>query len=117
MSGAAKSIYMFNIYRIVLGVALMIHPSIFMKLLSVQGGNEFAFRVIGFVLIVIAGMYLQSAREEEEKFFRYSCYSRPMILVFFVILALLNVSPLIILFGIIETLGAFWTWRALGQKA
>ena len=114
MSNAAKSIFVFNIYRITLGITLLVIPSVLMSLFGLETENEFAFRLVGFMLVMLGGIYLQAARDELTKFFRFSVISRSLVLLFFIVLAIFGIAkPILILFGVVELLGAIWTRIAL----
>jgi len=48
------------------------------------------------------------------EFFRWTVYARPTLIIFFIAFVLLGyVNPALILFGIVDLLGAIWTGLAL----
>jgi hypothetical protein len=69
-------------------------------------------------VIVLAFYYLHAARAEMTEFFQWTVYARASVIVFFsAFVALGLVEPVLILFGVIDLLGAGWTEMALrGSK-
>ena len=57
---------------------------------------------------------IQAARAEWTDFFRWSVYTRGSVILFFVAFVLLGLAPpVLLLFGLVDLLGATWTGLAL----
>jgi hypothetical protein len=67
------------------------------------------------MLVLFLGFYYtQAARKEMTDFFRWTVYLRSTVIIFFVIFVLLGLaSPPLIMFGVVDLLGAIWTGLAL----
>jgi hypothetical protein len=65
-------------------------------------------------LIYLGFYYTQAARKEMTDFFRWTVYTRSTVIVFFAVFVLLKFAgPPLIMFGVIDLLGAIWTGLAL----
>jgi hypothetical protein len=67
------------------------------------------------LVVVILGYYcIVAARFELTHFFEASAYGRPAVIVCFAAFVLLGMAqPVLVLFGLIDLLGAIWTRLAL----
>lgn len=118
MSQAAKTIFIFGIYVVVLGILLAIHPNLVIGPFGFPIAQEPWIRVLGVLAFVLGGYYVQAARGGVTAFFRWSVGGRAMILLGFVGLVLAGLAqPALILFGVIDAGGAMWTAYALKQDA
>ncbi|MCJ7579004.1 MAG: hypothetical protein MUP98_00545 [Candidatus Aminicenantes bacterium] len=116
MSRAAKSVFFFGIYVILLGVFLVLAPNVLLKFFNVPETSEVWIRVAGVLVLLIGYYYVRAATNEEglTKFFRWTIYTRSSVIVFFTVFVLLNyVKPILILFGVFDLAGAIWTALAL----
>lgn len=120
MSRAAKSIFYFGIYVILLGLILVLIPNFLLNIFNVPETDEVWIRVVGMLIIFIGYYYIRAATKEEgmTKFFRWTVHTRSLVIVYFIIFALLNlVKPTLILFGGIDLIGAIWTGLALRSSS
>jgi hypothetical protein len=114
VSRPAKSMFVFGIYLICLGSTLVALPNLAFVIFGLPGTNQVWIRVAGMLLLFFAFFCIQSARKELTEFFRWSVYTRASVIVFFTAFVLLGlVSPILILFGLIDLSGAIWTVLAL----
>jgi hypothetical protein len=114
MSNPAKSVFAFGVYLIGLGAILVVTPNTLLALFGFPNTSEVWIRVVGMLLLFLAFFYIQAARNELAGFFQWSVYTRSSVIVFFIAFVLLGfVSPMLILFGIVDLLGAIWTGLAL----
>ncbi len=120
MSRAARSVFFFGIYILLLGVVLIVSPNVLFKFFKVQETTEVWIRIVGVMVLLIGYYYVRAATNEKglTKFFRWTIYTRSSVIVFFTVFVLLNfVSPILILFGVIDLAGAIWTALALRSTA
>lgn len=114
MSKAALSIFTFGLYLAVLSLALLSAPNMVLNLFGMPQTHEVWIRVVGMLVLVLAVYYTQTARLELTAFFWLTVYVRLFVIVFFTIFVIMGlVKPALILFGVIDFIGALWTWSAL----
>jgi hypothetical protein len=66
------------------------------------------------IVAVLGTYYIVAARGDFAPFFRTSVWLRLVVLVGFVGLVAVGWAPVpLIIFGVIDTIGALWTWTAL----
>ncbi|WP_421794785.1 hypothetical protein [Haliscomenobacter sp.] len=117
MSKAAKTIFYFGIYLAGLGLTLLIVPNMLLNVFKVPTTSEVWIRVVGMLVLFLAYYYLQSAKSDLITFFRMTVVSRLTVILFFGAFVLLKMaSPNIILFGIVDLLGALWTRQSLPKR-
>jgi hypothetical protein len=118
MSTAARSIYVFGIYLIVIGGILMGSPNTLLTVLGIAPTTEPWIRILGMLVMVIGMLDVACARAEQTGFFRATVYTRTFALVTFVVFAAVGIAPaILILFGVIDAAGALWTHSALRAQA
>jgi hypothetical protein len=98
----------------VLGLVLLVAPNFLLGLFFLPGTNEVWVRVVGMLVLFLGFYYFQTARKEMTDFFRWTVYLRSTVIVFFAIFVLLGFAgPPLVLFGVVDLLGAIWTGLAL----
>jgi hypothetical protein len=114
MSHPAKSMFVFGIYLAGSGAILILTPNTLFALLGLPSTSEVWVRVVGVLTLVLAFYFIQAARKELTDFFRWTGYARISVMIFFTAFVLLGfVGPVLILFGLVDLLGAIWTGSAL----
>ena len=69
------------------------------------------------LIMLLCFYYTQVARKELRDFIRWTVYARSAVILFFIAFVLLKyVSPIIILVGVVDLLGAIWTALALRSE-
>ena len=114
MTHSAKSILIFGIYLVLLGIVLVVAPNILLGLFGVPPATEVWIRVLGVIVGILGFYYIQAARNGLIPFFRATICGRTVVLISFIVFAILGlVKPILILFGAIDFLGGIWTALAL----
>ena len=114
MSNSARSVLVFAIYLVVLGLILMIAPNFLLGLFALPGVTDIWIRVVGMLVLLLGFYYSQAARQEMTEFFQWTVYARSSVILFFTAFVLFGLaSPPLILFGAVDLLGAIWTSLAL----
>lgn len=114
MSKSARSVFIFGLYAGLLGVVLLIAPNALLGVFGLPPVTDVWIRVVGMLLVLLAYYYVQAARRELTDFFRWTVHARTAVFFFLVAFVLLKlVSPIIILLGAVDLLGAVWTATAL----
>jgi hypothetical protein len=118
MSKSAFSSKVFSIYLFIVGAALVIAPNTLLSIFQIAPTSEVWIRVVGVVAFNI-GIYAWVASKHEDKsFLEASVYTRFIVFLAFTSFAVLGLaSPMIVLFGIADLLGAMWTRLALKADA
>jgi hypothetical protein len=116
MSRAAKTILVFGIYVMLSGALLATFPNFMLGTLGLAQTQEIWIRLLGAQIVVVGFYYSAAARGEAVAFFRATLYGRTgMALYLFVLVGLGLVGPAILVFGVIEIVGAAATALALGR--
>jgi HEAT repeats len=114
MSNSARSVFVFGLYLVVLGIILLVVPNFLLGMFFLPSTTEVWIRVVGMLLLFLGFYYTQAARKEMTDFFQWTVYVRPTVILFFAAFVLLGfASPFLILFGVVDFLGAIWTGMAL----
>ncbi|MBX2969892.1 MAG: hypothetical protein KF803_11020 [Cyclobacteriaceae bacterium] len=114
MSPAAKSIYYFGFYLLLLGIALITYPNVLLALFNQPETSEVWIRVVGVIVFNIGLYYIFMAPANSALFGTLTVYTRLAVLVWFVVFVVLEwAQPSLILFGLADAAGAIWTFTAL----
>ena len=114
MSRAARSVFVFGVYLVGTAATLIVSPNTLLGLLRIAPTTEPWIHVLGVVVLALAAYYLTAARAESVPFFRATVWVRVMALVGFAGLAAASLAPVALIgFGVVDALGALWTWSAL----
>jgi len=117
MSKSARSLFVFGLYVAAVGIIMLVVPNFMLKTLSRTSTTEVWIRVVGLLLLYLAFYYTQAARKEMTDFFRWTVYTRSTVIVFFAAFVILGFAgPPLIMFGVIDLLGAIWTGLALRSE-
>jgi uncharacterized membrane protein len=117
MTAAAKSVFYLGLYLYVTGLTLIFIPNIFLKTIRVPETNEVWIRVVGVLVLLLGFYYHRSATSNTVSFFKLTVPARLLVLLAFTAFVLAKfVSPVLIVFGVIDALGAIWTWSALKKQ-
>jgi hypothetical protein len=114
MSKAARSVFVFGIYLLVLGIVLVVAPNVLLEMFFLPVTSEVWVRVVGMLLLFLGFYYTQAARKELSDFLRWTLYPRATVILFFAAFVLLGFArPPLVLFGVVDLLGVIWTAVAL----
>jgi hypothetical protein len=118
MSDPAKTVYAFGWYIVVLGATLVLAPNLLLATFGLPPTEEVWIRVVGMLLLFLAGYYFIAARAEWTQFFRASVWFRSLVILFFIAFVLLGlVKPVVLAFAGVDLLAALWTASALRHAA
>lgn len=118
MSSAARSVAVFGYYILLTGVGLGLAPNMVLGVMGIAPATEVWIRVVGLVAGVLGVYYLATARSELAPFFRISVAGRLVGFLGLAALALTGTGPMqLIAFGLVDGLGALWTFLALRSDA
>jgi hypothetical protein len=114
MNPAAKSVFVFGLYLVGVGLGLLTAPNFVLGPLGFPPTEEPWLRVVGILALMLACYYLLAARAGLTVFFRWTVSVRTAVFVSFLALALLGLAPRpLMLLGAVDFAGALWTMVAL----
>ena len=114
MSKPARTVFIFGIYLFAVSLQLLLVPNLLLGLFSLPETHEVWIRVVGLLALLLGYYYVQCARQGLAAFFPLTVYARVAACAGFVFFVLMGwaAAPLI-LFGLVDLLGAGWTWMTL----
>jgi hypothetical protein len=114
MTAAAKSVCYFGFYLYVTGLTLIFAPNLLLKTLQIPETKEVWIRILG-VLVFCVGYYCHRAGAENiPAVFKHTIPTRALVFISFSAFVALGYAPaVLIVFGVIDLIGAVWTWMAL----
>ena len=116
MSSAAKSLFVFGIYLLGLGLTLLLVPNLILQFFGAPATSEVWIRINGMFLLCLSFYYIQTARHELTKFIRWTIWARVAVIFYFAAFVLLVSAPKALLFfGLIDLFSAIWTRAALAK--
>jgi hypothetical protein len=115
MTKAARTLYVWSFYALVVGAALAVIPNTVLAVLGVPGTEEVWIRVLGVVIIVLALYYWDGAKNEARHFFVASLLGRGFAAAGLILLILTGGPWQLSVFAAVELVGVAWTYSALRQ--
>lgn len=117
MKASARSVYYFGLYLYVVGLNLLVIPNIFLKTIQLPQTNEVWIRVAGILVLCIAYYYHRNGAANNKQMFMLTVHARVFVFLAFTVLVLMKLAPPVLVgFGLVDLLGALWTWRALKKE-
>jgi uncharacterized protein YacL len=118
MSKAARSLFVFSIYLIVIGLGFLVMPNFALGLFGIPATSEVWIRVMAMLLLFLAYYYIHAAQNELTSFIRITVYARGSVILFFIAFVLLKLGqPSLLLFAGVDLLAAIWTWVSLRETS
>jgi hypothetical protein len=118
MSKSAVSVIVFGFYYLASGLSYLVMPDLTLSLLGFPVEGTLYLRLAGIVMGIVGYFYIQTARQELVPFFRLTVHVRIAAFVLFGVLVALSLAqPLLAFFGVIDLIGAIWTWSMLRKSA
>lgn len=110
---AVRSLQAWTVYVLVIGISLLLVPNVILELFRVAETREVWIRVVGVVVIALGILYWSMVRREDMGGIRATVYERYFAAGALVILAITTGPWQLVLFGVMDFLGASWTFAAL----
>ena len=118
MSKSAMSVKVFAGYLLLLGLVLVLSPNTLLRASRMAPTGEVWIRVVGTLVLLLAYYYWNAAHAGLKGFFRWTVVARTAVLLFFIAFVVAGLaSPMLILFGGVDFVGAVWTALALRGEA
>lgn len=110
MSGASRSLLVYSIYTLGLGLTLLLVPNIPLPLFGLPEAKDVWIRVAGMTVIFLSIFYFIAARHDFKAFFVASVWFRFAVVGFFAAFAAAGFTSWnILLFTPLDVLFALWT--------
>jgi hypothetical protein len=116
MSPAARTVQLFGIYIVAVGVILLAIPNVLLGVFGIPATDEPWIRILGLVLLALAGYYLVAARNELTDFFQASVAGRVVVGAGLIVMVALWGYWTAVVFGLVDIAGALWTRAALADN-
>ena len=116
MSALARTVFIFGIYVVGVGLTMMLAPGVVFQVLGIPTTDEPWAHLAGYLAAVIGFYYIVAARSEAETFCRVTVPLRLVSAVVFVGIASLWGYWPVALFAVPDVAGAMWTW-SIGRRA
>ena len=114
MSRAALSAFVWGAYLIIAGLGLLLVPNFVLPLLGFATTAEGWVRVLGLLASILGMYYVFSARWNIVPFFQLTVAGRIAFMAGCIGLVISGLmSPSLLIFGVLDTIGAIWTWLSL----
>jgi hypothetical protein len=113
----AKTVLYFGFYLYIIGFTLLVAPNFLLSTFQMPTTEEVWIRVVGVLVTAIAFYYHQIGSKNIEAMLPLTVVARLFVVMCFVAFVLLKLaSPMLLVFGAVDLLGAGWTWMALKKK-
>jgi hypothetical protein len=116
MSPAARTVNLFGIYLVAVGMTLVVIPDVLAGLFGIPPTDEPWIRILGLVVLVLAGYYLVAARSELTVFFRATVAGRVVAGAGLIVIVALWGYWMAVVVGLADIAGALWTRAALANE-
>ena len=117
MTKPALSIMAWGLYEIGVGLGFLLIPNVLLPIFGFPTTTEVWIRVLALVVLALALYHIHCARNDVVPFFQITVPGRIGFAIGLVALFLMGLSGAgLLLFAIIEILGAAWTWSALRTR-
>ncbi|SIR02495.1 hypothetical protein [Aquipseudomonas alcaligenes] len=117
MSPSGKTVFVFGCYLLALGATLLLVPNLLLGLFGFPQTEEVWIRILGLLVIYLGIYYSLAGRRDLRPFIAATVPVRASVLAFFVVFVAAGmVSPMLLVLGLPDLLGAAWTWKALRNE-
>src|SRR5436190_9484513 len=118
MSGASKSLLVYSIYTLGLGLTLLLVPNIPLPIFGLPEAHEVWIRVAGMTVVFLSIFYFIAARNDFRPFFVASVPIRLAVPFFFAAFVIAGYAPWnLILFTPLDVAFAVWTLVELRRSS
>ena len=114
---AATTVRAFGAYLWLLGTLLLLVPALVLTPFGLAEPDDVWIRVVGVLVINIGSYYWFGARDEQPRFLLATVWARLFVLAAFIGFVVAGLAPpMLMAFGVVDALGALWTWWALRRS-
>ncbi|MEZ5009755.1 MAG: hypothetical protein R2728_01000 [Chitinophagales bacterium] len=117
MSRSAKTIFFFGVYVFLTGIAILISPNFIFKTFGLPLTDEVYPYCMSILMIVVGFYYMFTGKTESIGFFKASVFGRTFGFLALTAVVLVKLGPpIILLFGLLDLLGAIITGIELKKE-
>lgn len=116
MSPSAQSVFVWSIYLLVLGTWLLVAPNTLFTALGIPITEEIWIRVVGILVVILSLFFYDASINEARHFFVASVLARMFSAAAFFAFALTGEPWQLAIFGMVDAVGAAWTYIALRAR-
>jgi hypothetical protein len=117
MTASARSVFYFGIYLYLTGVTLMVAPNFLLSAFQLPETSEVWIRVVGVLVVSLGFYYHRSGAENNISFMKLTVPVRIFVFLCFSVFVAMNlVATVFIVFGVVDLLGALWTFMAFKKE-
>jgi hypothetical protein len=117
MSYPARTVFVFGLYLLGLGVVLVLMPNLLFSVFRIPATSEIWIRVVGVLVLEFSVCYILAAQRNWEGFIAITVPLRLSVMFFFAAFVFLVAAPTaLLLFGATDLAFALWTWSALRKS-
>ena len=117
MNSAAKSVFVWGIYMLVVGVLFLLDPNVFLQVMGFAPTTEVWVRMVAMFAVALGYFYIQTARHNMIPFFRWKVQMHVFGIICMVAFVVLNLAPpMLLLFAAADAVGGLWTALALRSE-
>ena len=117
MSGAGLSVFVFGIYLVLTGAGFTFVPNTMLGLFGLARTTEHWIRVMGWLVLLVGYYYIQAGRHDLRQFLPWTVVARVSVFLAFAAFVLLGWAPAqLLIFGVVDLVGAVWTYLALRAR-
>lgn len=114
MSRSVKSVLIFGVYAMLMGLVLLFLPGTVLPLLGMAKPSDYWINLLGFVLCCSSYYYVRAAFSGNKEFIQLTVHTRfaaPVVVAGLILTSKADLS--ILPFGIVDGLGGLWTLISL----
>ncbi len=116
MSPAARSVFAWSFYLLVLGTWLLVAPNTLLTILGMAITEEIWIRIVGVLVVILALYFYDASINETRHFFIATVLARLFSAAAFFAFALTGEPWQLVIFGMADAVGAAWTYVALRAR-
>lgn len=117
MSGAARSLYAWSIYVVIVGAGFLLMPNVVLSVFQIDESEEVWIRILGLIVLALSILYLAMAQADSAYLYMASVWFRWFIAAGLVVVAIVEGPWQIALFASVDFLGGLWTFLAVRSQA
>jgi len=117
MNRVNKSIFIFGLYSLLMGIILLFLPNLVLPLFNLPVSGEPWLNLLGFVLMCSSYYYIRSALSGNMQFVLYTIHTRfaaPLVVAYLILTG--KADWHFLSFGVVDGLGGLWTWFELKRN-
>jgi uncharacterized membrane protein len=115
---AAKTVLYFGFYLYAVGLVLLVAPNFLLSVFQLPETEEVWIRVVGVLTLAIGFYYHQTGSKNITAMVPLTVVARLFVFFAFTAFVLLKfVSPALLLFGVVDLIGAVWTWMTMKKNS